>query len=146
MIRTIHCACGCGGRLEEYDNKHRKRKYLHGHNARGKKNPNMARIQPKGSAHWNYKRGWILKKMRTHQYKYILKPEHPFAVNGYVPEHRLIIEKKIGRYLTPIEHVHHKNGNTLDNRLSNLKKTDKEKHARMHRIQDIKNGKKLFGR
>lgn len=34
--------------------------------------------------------------------------------------HRDIMERHIGRILLPSEHVHHKNGNKLDNRLDNL--------------------------
>ncbi|MDD5551197.1 MAG: NUMOD3 domain-containing DNA-binding protein [Candidatus Omnitrophica bacterium] len=54
-------------------------------------------------------------------YIYIYKPEHPFATkNGYILEHRLIMEKAIGRYLTQKEVVHHKNEDTSDNYLENL--------------------------
>lgn len=38
----------------------------------------------------------------------------------YVPEHRLLVEKQIGRKLKPSEPVHHINGNTKDNELKNL--------------------------
>jgi len=40
--------------------------------------------------------------------------------HGYVREHRLVIEHKIGRYLSPSEVVHHIDGNKQNNSLDNL--------------------------
>jgi hypothetical protein len=65
---------------------------------------------------------WKGGRVRTTQgYLKILCPDHPYAdCNGYVLEHRLVMEKKLGRYLMPWEIPHHKNGVRDDNTPENL--------------------------
>jgi hypothetical protein len=47
---------------------------------------------------------------------------HPHAIDGfYVLQHRLVMEKFIGRYLTPAEVVHHIDGNPSNNAIENLR-------------------------
>lgn len=54
-------------------------------------------------------------------YIYIWNPKHPFCNNrGDVFEHRLIVEKYIGRYLTKTELVHHIDENVSNNSPENL--------------------------
>lgn len=63
-------------------------------------------------------------------YRLIKKKEHPRANGrGYVMEHILIAEQKLGRLLTPDEAVHHLNGIKHDNREENLAVMPRRKHS-----------------
>ena len=56
-----------------------------------------------------------------HGYVQIKCPDHPFsAKNGTVQEHRFVMERKIGRFLTPEEEVHHNDHDRQNNDPENL--------------------------
>jgi hypothetical protein len=64
--------------------------------------------------------------------------EHPAADHeGYVREHRLLMEAKIGRYLQPKEVVHHIDGNRRNNDLGNLRLMTWKEHAELHRQKQL---------
>lgn len=84
----------------------------------------------RGEANPNWKGG---RKTMATGYIMIASPDHPYkGTGGYVMEHRLVMEKELGRYLETQEIVHHKNGNRQDNRPENLEVTTKKEHYKEH--------------
>ena len=63
-----------------------------------------------------------------------------------IKEHRYVMEKHLQRKLSPEEFVHHKNHNPLDNRIENLEIMSRGEHSRLHRLEEVKNGQRWFGR
>ncbi len=73
------------------------------------------------------------KKKRKDGYISIYIPQHPnSSKEGYVMEHVLVMESKIGRYLKKDEVVHHKNKIRDDNRIENLQLMTFREHAGLH--------------
>lgn len=77
-------------------------------------------------------------------YVMVLSIGHPFAFHHRVQRARLVMEKIIGRYLLPIEIVHHINEIKDDDEPNNLKLCScKSEHIILHNnLREYKKGRK----
>lgn len=133
------CGCGCSNYVKQG------RKYIQGHQNRGRKRPDIMGDKNLSKRPEVRKRrseanlgknnpSWKGGKAKSGGYITILIPSHPFAdVNGRVKEERLIMESHIGRYLTNNEIVHHKNEIKSNNEIENLQIVNNLEHMRVHR-------------
>jgi hypothetical protein len=92
-----------------------------------RKNNAKNMLGKRGSLSPSWKGGRIISK-RDGYVLVVAPPNHPYAKNGggknrskYILEHRLVMEKVLGRYLLPNEDVNHLNGKKDDNRPENLR-------------------------
>lgn len=72
-------------------------------------------------------------RFHSNGYRMLFCPFHPSAVKGYVYEHRIVVERRLGRLLEPHEYVHHRNEIKTDNRDANLELVRQSDHAIHHR-------------
>lgn len=136
----IECACGCGVQIPSFDKKGRKRYYKKGHHNRHTLKKWHGKFR---EAHPSWKGGRIINSCG---YIMIYQQNHPYKnAGGYVSEHRLIMEQFLGRYLTPDENIHHKNGNRQDNRIDNLQLLNRSEHTRHHNLIRVAKEGVYFG-
>ena len=91
---------------------------------------------------------WKGGKYINNGYICIYNPEHhhPNHLGKYVFEHRLVMERMLGRYLKPEEVVHHINRNLSDNRIENLMLfPNLSKHLNFHHRKEEMEKSKTIG-
>jgi len=145
-MSLIFCSCGCGLQLEEFDNRGRKRRQIHGHSKsflnKHHKDDTKNRLREvfKGkhlSPTTEFKRG-----ENTLEKHPLWKGGRTETTNGYIQisagidskryEHDVVMERHLGRKLLNNEVVHHINGIKTDNTIENLKLTAISKHTEFH--------------
>jgi hypothetical protein len=87
----------------------------------------LSRVTGSNTSRWKGGRVYYGKRA------YIWKPDHPRASKkGYIGEHILILEKKLGRFLLFNEVAHHKDKDVTNNDPGNLELMTKGDHSRYH--------------
>jgi hypothetical protein len=101
-----------------------------------------AGIAHRRDGHHSWKGGRVVE---PDGYVFIHAPEHPFAnQRGYVAEHRLVMERVLGRLLLPEEVVHHEDDDPGNNDPSNLRLFSNQ--AEYKRFHDTKRVRDEAGR
>lgn len=133
------CECGCGQRTNIYNGRtNRAQRKFPGHPA--------ARLpghgtQAVGADHPNWKGGTF---RTSNGYVMEYAKGHPKAdKNGYVRQHRLVMERHLGRLLKSWEVVHHLNGIKDDNRPENLVVTTASAHSIEHAPHRVYNSETM---
>lgn len=79
------------------------------------------KAEPKYCSHPCYGLGKRYPFIIKNGYKMVIKKGHPRANDhGYVREHILVMEEKLGRFVTKDESIHHIDGDKMNNHPDNL--------------------------
>ena len=115
------CRCGCNEDVELRDTNGMLRRYIAGHHAKMENN--------------YFWQGGV--RIDKDNYVLVKKRGHPNADGqGYIRLHRLVMSEHLGRPLEKEEEVHHKDGNTFNNDISNLELLDHSSHSSISATKD----------
>ena len=106
------------------------RRYLVKYGIQRRNNTEFMRLDYSSCPNWRGGR-----REASNGYIEIYCPEHPNAnKRKCVYEHQLVMEEYIGRHLQKGEVIHHIDGNTKNNDISNLLLLTNSEHIRLHAI------------
>lgn len=107
-------------------------------------NPLLERMASwKGENHPSWKGGTYITR---NVYIKVWVADHPYSLQNKVLEHRLVMEKHLGRFLLPSEVVHHKDGNKKNNKIENLELINNQSdHVITHMIEKYGGKKSITG-
>lgn len=116
------------------------RRYFEKYNIKFRDTSEAKTIAESGNRNPNWRGG---RSTKSNGYIEVYIPKHPNCNSrGCVYEHRLVMEKQIGRYLTKDEVVHHIDFNKQNNDISNLMLMTPKEHKRFHNLIDAPRKKK----
>lgn len=124
VLGICNCELKCKKKIPIRNTKKQLQRYKHGHN-----NHHEGVLCPwwRGGKH-----------IDTAGYVRVIAKWHPFRdSSGKVREHRLVMEKHLGRYLKKGEVVHHINNIKTDNRIENLQLMSHSEHSSFTQIEDM---------
>ncbi len=127
------CECGCGDLLIPADKNHTARGYVKGQTRRFIKGHEK---RWSGKGRFVNNRGYVMIRLPVEDQYAVMGKVKRCDVSVYVPEHRIVMAQHLGRPLTDIETVHHKNGVRHDNRLENLELWT-SRHPKGQRVEDL---------
>jgi hypothetical protein len=117
LRQTFACEhCGKTNHKKKYSSQARRQKFYHRHrfcNARCKGDWQIAKAAER------FKRGEYTRHIKR-GYAWLSVPKAVTGKKHGILEHRYVMQLALGRKLLPEETVHHRNGDTLDNRIENL--------------------------
>ena len=137
----MYCECKCGRTTAIYRGKYRR--FISGHNGRGKPKPNP---KIKGEKHFRWKRGRIFHKKQG--YWFILIPDGCFSKlkrkGKYIREHIYVFEQYNQCCMLKWGAVHHIDHNKEHNMPWNLQGMTKSQHKTLHNLVDTTGRKCLL--
>jgi hypothetical protein len=134
----IECKCGCAQILTRKSEWWDMREYIKGHGRTGRKYREVG-LKIRGENNPNWRGGRVI---NSEGYIFIRSEGHSRArrKGQYVPEHVVVMERHLGRFLTNDEVVHHINGIKTDNRIENLELMTWSSHGSHHMQEKIRSG------